>query len=78
MTPPEQPKNPPARRRHWLLLAVPFVWCIAAIPLVNRVEVVFGNVPFVLVWMVIGVFVGSGAIYAVYAIDRRNDELDRI
>ncbi|MEU7630970.1 DUF3311 domain-containing protein [Nocardia sp. NPDC049220] len=65
------------RRRHWLLLAIPPVWCIAAIPLVNRVDYIFGSIPFLLVWMTLGVLVGSAAIGVIYAIDRRNGELDR-
>ena len=70
--------RPVKRRWHWLLLAVPFVWCVAAIPLVNRIEYVFGSVPFLLVWMTAGVLVGSGAIGLVYAIDRRRGDLDRV
>ncbi|WP_409183035.1 DUF3311 domain-containing protein [Amycolatopsis sp. VS8301801F10] len=66
------------RRWHWLLLGVPFVWCVAAIPLVNRIDYVFGSIPFLLVWMTAGVLIGSGAIGLVYAIDRRRGELDRV
>lgn len=78
-----QPSTPAAgrvsrRRWHWLLLAVPPVWCIAAVPLVNRVDYVFGSIPFLLVWMTLGVLVGSAAIAIVYAVDRRNGELDRV
>lgn len=66
------------RRWHWLLLIVPFVWCVAAIPLVNRIDYVFGSIPFLLVWMTAGVLIGSGAIGLVYAIDRRRGDLDRV
>ncbi|WP_275294909.1 DUF3311 domain-containing protein [Amycolatopsis sp. La24] len=66
------------RRWHWLLLVVPFVWCVAAIPLVNRIDYVFGSIPFLLVWMTAGVLIGSGAIGLVYAIDRRRGDLDRV
>ncbi|WP_409466605.1 DUF3311 domain-containing protein [Amycolatopsis sp. GA6-003] len=66
------------RRWHWLLLGVPFAWCVAAIPLVNRIDYVFGSIPFLLVWMTAGVLIGSGAIGLVYAIDRRRGELDRV
>ncbi|MEV0069340.1 MULTISPECIES: DUF3311 domain-containing protein [unclassified Amycolatopsis] len=72
-----EPKAPARRRRHWLLLLVPFVWCIAAIPLANRVHYLFGSIPFLLVWMTLGVLAGSAAIGAVYVIDRRNGDLDR-
>lgn len=66
------------RRWHWLLLLVPFVWCIAAVPLVNRIEFVFGSVPFLLVWMTAGTIVGSGCVGVVYLIDRRNGDLERL
>ena len=68
----------PRRRWHWLLLAVPPLWCIAAVPLVNRVGYVFGAIPFLLVWMTLGVLAGSAAIGAIYVIDRRNGDLDRV
>jgi hypothetical protein len=71
------PRRPPRRRWHWLLLVVPFVWCIAATPLVNRVGLVFGAWPFLLVWATAGVVVGTGCLAAVYLIDRRNGDLDR-
>jgi hypothetical protein len=69
----------PESRRHWhrLLLLVPFVWCIVAIPWVNTVAYAFGHVPFLLVWMIAGVVVGSAAITVVYVIDRRRGEADR-
>lgn len=64
------------RRRHRLLLLVPFVWCIAAVPWAGSIPYAFGHVPFLLVWMVAGVIVGSAAIGAVYLIDRRRGVLD--
>lgn len=67
-----------ARRRHWLLLTIPYIWCIAAIGLVNRVPYVFGRVPFLLVWMVAGVLVGTAAIAVVFLVDRRRGDLDRL
>jgi hypothetical protein len=71
-------KPEPRRRWHRLLLLVPFVWCIAVIPWVNTVAYAFGHVPFLLVWMVAGVFVGSAAIAVVYVIDQRNGDADRV
>ncbi|GAT89406.1 hypothetical protein CVCC1112_4065 [Paenarthrobacter nicotinovorans] len=44
----------------------------------NRVGYVFGNVPFLLVWMVAGVIVTSACITVVYFVDRRNGDLERI
>lgn len=67
-------------RRHWhrLLLLVPFVWCIAAIPWANTIAYAFGHVPFLLVWMVAGVLVGSAAIAVVFVIDKRNGDAGRV
>jgi hypothetical protein len=61
-------------RRHRLPLVVPFVWYVAAVPWVGRVPYAFGHVPFLLVWMVAGVLVGSAAIGVVYLIDRRRGD----
>jgi hypothetical protein len=70
----------PATRRPWhrLLLLVPFVWCIAAIPWANTIAYAFGHVPFLLVWMAVGVVVGGAAIAVVYVIDQRNGDADRV
>lgn len=68
----------PRPRRHWWLLVLPYLWCIAAIPAVNRVGYVFGSIPFLLVWMIAGVIVSSGCIAAVYFVDRRHGDLERI
>lgn len=65
-------------RGHWWLLVLPYLWCIAAIPLVSRVDYVFGNVPFLLVWMIAGVLLSSGCVTSVFFIDRRRGELERI
>jgi hypothetical protein len=53
---------------------LPFLWCIAAVPWAGAVPYAFGHVPFLLVWMVAGVIVGSAAIGVVYLIDRRRGE----
>jgi hypothetical protein len=70
--------DPRRPRRHWWLLAVPFLWCIGAIPIVNQKAYVWGSVPFLLVWMTAGVIVGSVAIGVVFAIDSRNGDIERI
>ncbi|WP_326565661.1 DUF3311 domain-containing protein [Amycolatopsis rhabdoformis] len=72
-----EPTAPARRRWHWLLLLVPFVWCVGAIPLVEKVEYLFGSIPFLLVWMTVGVLLGSAAIAVVFALDRRHGDLDR-
>jgi hypothetical protein len=72
-----QPTPQPRRRRwHRLLLVLPFLWCIAAVPWAGAVPYAFGHVPFLLVWMVAGVIVGSAAIGVVYLIDRRRGEVN--
>jgi hypothetical protein len=70
------PDRPTGRRWHRLLLVVPFIWCIAVIPWAGTVPYAFGHVPFLLVWMVAGVLIGSAAIGAVYLVDRHRGELD--
>jgi 4-hydroxybenzoate polyprenyltransferase len=67
-----------AARWHRLLLCVPFVWCIAAVPLVNTVPYAFGHIPFLLVWMTAGVVVGSAAIGIVYLMDRSRGDLEAV
>jgi hypothetical protein len=66
----------PASRWHWWILVIPTVWCVFLIPLVNKVGYVFGNVPFLLVWMIGGVIVGSLCIFIVYRIDRSRGQLE--
>lgn len=65
------------RRWHRLLLLVPFLWCIAAVPWAGQVRYAVGHIPFLLVWMVAGVLVGTAAIAVVYRIDRRRGDLER-
>ncbi|WP_037064249.1 hypothetical protein [Pseudonocardia acaciae] len=72
---PASPSRP--RRWHWLLLIVPFLWCIVAVPWAGSVGYAFGHVPFLLVWMVLGVIVGSAAIGVAYAIDSARGDIDR-
>lgn len=74
----EQPPQPARPRKHWWLLAIPYLWCIAAIPMVNRIDYVFGNIPFLLVWMIAGVVISSVCVSAVYLIDRSRGDLERI
>lgn len=77
--PTTNPPGPRSRSRwHWLLLFVPFAWCVAAVPWANTIRYAFGHVPFLLVWMIAGVLVGSAMIGIVYAIDRRRGDLDEV
>jgi hypothetical protein len=66
----------PVRRWYRLLLVLPFLWCIAAVPWAGHVPYAFGHVPFLLVWMVAGVLIGSAAIGLVYLLDARHGCLD--
>jgi hypothetical protein len=72
------PSRKPMGRKHWWLLLIPYLWCIAAVPFVNRVGYIFGNVPFLLVWMIAGVLLSSACVTSVFLIDRRRGELERI
>jgi len=65
-----------ARRGHWLLLLIPAVWNIMLAPWANSVGYVFGDVPFLLLWMIAGVIIGSLAIGIVYQIDRARGQLE--
>ncbi|GAA3096146.1 hypothetical protein GCM10010464_69640 [Pseudonocardia yunnanensis] len=66
----------PGRRWYRLLLVLPFLWCIAAVPWAGHVPYAFGHVPFLLVWMVAGVLIGSAAIGVVYLLDARHGHLE--
>lgn len=58
-------------RRHWLLLVIPYLWIVFAIPLVNRIHYEPAGIPFLMLWMAAGVVVTSLSVGAVYSIDRR-------
>lgn len=64
------------RRNHWALLIIPYIWCIGLIPVANNVEYVFGSIPFLLVWMTLGVLLSSTCIYIVYRIDKASGQLE--
>lgn len=59
------------RRWHWIGLLIPYLWDVAAIPWVNRVDYEPLGLPFLFVWMLVGIVVISGCIAVVFAIDRR-------
>lgn len=65
-------------RGHWLILLIPYVWCVFAIPFLSGFDYVFGNVPFLLVWMCVGVLVAAGSVGWVYIVDRRRGDLEAI
>jgi hypothetical protein len=61
----------------WLLV-VPYVWMVAAVPLINRVHLAPGGVPFLAIWMLAGILVTSASIGLTYTLEKRqgilNDE----
>lgn len=59
-----------ARRRHRVLLVVPYLWSVAAIPLVNRFHAAPLGVPLLLWWMLAGVVVTSLCLAVVWRIDQ--------
>lgn len=61
------------KRRHRLLLAVPYVWSVLAIPAVGYVRVSPGGVPFLLWWMLAGVLVTFVSLAAVWRLDERSE-----
>jgi hypothetical protein len=61
------------KRRHRLLLIVPYLWSVAAIPLVGYVRVSPGEIPFLLWWMLVGVLVTFASLAAVWWLDERGD-----
>ena len=59
------------RKRYWLLLLVPYVWMVFLIPLANTIRVSVFGIPFLEVWMMLGVIIVSGSIGSVWVLDRR-------
>lgn len=58
-------------RKHWLLLAVPYVWSVLLIPWVNGVKAHPFGMPFLELWMLIGVILSSLCVGVVFAVDKR-------
>lgn len=61
------------KRRHRLLLAVPYLWSVAAIPVVGYVRLAPGGIPFLLWWMLAGVLVTFVALGTVWRLDERSN-----
>jgi uncharacterized membrane protein len=59
-----------AAHRHRLLLLVPYIWSVAAIPLVNRVHATPLGVPLLLWWALAGVVVTTVCLGIVWRLDR--------
>ncbi|WP_202385630.1 DUF3311 domain-containing protein [Altericroceibacterium endophyticum] len=56
---------------HFLLLLVPFIWQVAAIPLVNDIRWDGLFLPFPMLWQMVGILVATASIGTVYKIDRK-------
>lgn len=65
------------RTAHRWLLVIPFLWQIAAVPLVNNVAWRPLHLPFPMVWQMAGIVVASLVIALVFAIDRRHGADDQ-
>lgn len=65
--------SPRRKRRHRLLLVVPYLWSVAAIPVVGYVRLAPGGIPFLLWWMLVGVLVTFGTLAVVWRLDERRD-----
>ncbi|TNC26445.1 DUF3311 domain-containing protein [Amycolatopsis alkalitolerans] len=65
------------RHRHRLLLLVPYLWSVAAIPLVNSVHAAPLGVPLLLWWALAGVVVTTGCLGVVWRLDRAREVTGR-
>lgn len=59
-----------SRAHRWLLL-LPFVWQVALVPVVNNVPLRPLNLPFPMVWQMLGIVLTSVLIGIVFRLDRR-------
>ncbi|MFI5658315.1 DUF3311 domain-containing protein [Streptomyces sp. NPDC051684] len=60
----------PATAHRWLLV-LPFVWQVALVPVVNDVRVAPLNIPFPMLWQMLGVLASTAVIALVFRLDRR-------
>jgi hypothetical protein len=58
-------------RKHWCLLAIPYIWDVLLIPYANRVTLRPLGIPFLLIWMMAGIILTSVCIAAVFSIDKK-------
>ncbi|WP_203964701.1 DUF3311 domain-containing protein [Actinocatenispora thailandica] len=63
----------PTRRRHRLVLVIPYLWTVAAVPAVNLVHASPLDVPLLLWWALVGVLVTTGSIAVVWRLDNALD-----
>jgi len=63
----------PVSRAHRWLLAIPFVWQVGFVPVVNDVALRPIGLPFPMVWQMLGIVLTTCVIGIVFALDRRAD-----
>jgi hypothetical protein len=63
--------GPAPKRPHLVLLALPFIWQVGCIPLVNEVALRPFGMPFPMVWQMAGVAFASLIFALVFHLDRR-------
>ncbi|WP_051459160.1 DUF3311 domain-containing protein [Microbispora sp. ATCC PTA-5024] len=66
------PERAPARRStaHRWLLVIPFVWQVALVPVVNDVRATPLEIPFPMLWQMLGIVATSVVIATVVRLDR--------
>ena len=65
----------PRSRKHWCLLAIPYIWDVLLIPYANGVKLRPLGVPFLLVWMMAGIVLTSICLAIIFSLDKK---LERI
>lgn len=54
------------------LTAIPFIWIILCLPWANRVEPTLDGIPFLAVWIQLGVLITSFCLGALYHYDKKH------
>ncbi|UOF88987.1 DUF3311 domain-containing protein [Fodinisporobacter ferrooxydans] len=55
--------------KYWIFLLVPYIWDVLLIPFINTSKIHPFGIPFLLLWMLLGVIVVSIFIGVVYYLD---------
>jgi hypothetical protein len=61
---------------HVILTLIPFIWCIGAVPWVNKTKPIVMGLPFLAFWEVCGIFVAFFCIGIMYKLDYKEGEED--
>jgi hypothetical protein len=72
MTSPDHPVQASTHRStaHRWLLVIPFIWQVALIPVVNDVRAAPLNIPFPMLWQMLGIVATTVVIAVVFRLDR--------